>query len=64
MNGLSHDLEYHFDGELASCRTCGAAEGELLTWCPGYKLNREAREACYTGNVVDFGWVRDRAVAE
>jgi hypothetical protein len=41
-------------GGLAVCTVCKAAEGELLTWCPGFALNAEAREACYRGNVIDF----------
>lgn len=43
--------------ELGECTTCGAAEGELLSSCPGYRLNYETKEACYTGNVCDLeGW--------
>lgn len=42
------------EGVLALCMTCGAAEGELLTYCPGYQLNPDAQMACYSGNVFDF----------
>lgn len=36
------------------CVVCGAFEGELLTHCPGFYLNPEAREACTHGNVIDL----------
>lgn len=42
------------DSGLVVCIVCGAAEGQLLTTCPGYALNYEARDACYQGNVIDF----------
>lgn len=42
------------EGHLALCSTCGAAEGELLSYCPGYRLNADAQEACFGGNVFDF----------
>ena len=47
---------------LYLCTICNAAEGELLTNCPGYKLNSEALEACYTGNVIDFTLMRNRVL--
>lgn len=48
--------------ELGECTVCGAAEGELLSFCPGFLLNAEAREACFQGNVVDLhGFLRWRA---
>lgn len=44
---------------LVECEICGAAEGQLLAFCPGFKLTVEAMEACYNGNVVDLeGWKR------
>ena len=36
---------------LAYCEVCKAAEGELLPWCPGFKLSTDTHEACYRGNV-------------
>lgn len=39
---------------LSWCATCGAVEGELLSYCPGFKLNRDTLEACYKGNIIDF----------
>jgi len=61
--GLEHvlvDVGGRHEG-LAWCEICGAAEGELLSFCPGFKLTAEAREACFSGNVVDMaGWVRFR----
>jgi hypothetical protein len=42
------------DGGLGVCTVCKAAEGQLLTHCPGYALNEEALKACYNGNVKDF----------
>jgi hypothetical protein len=42
-----------FEG-LVQCTTCGAAEGELLTFCPGYRLNADARDACFDGNIIDI----------
>jgi len=39
---------------LAICSVCTAAEGELLTFCPGYALGWQAKDACYHGNVLDF----------
>lgn len=52
-----HPCQY-CDGGLASCIVCGAFEGELLTHCPGYKLNQETLDACYSGNVHDFTRLR------
>lgn len=46
------------DGGLARCTICGAAEGELLSHCPGFWLNQETKEACYNGNVLDFTYLR------
>jgi hypothetical protein len=54
MLGLEHKIELFGDGELAYCTVCGGAEGSLLSFCPGYKLNAEAEQACYQGNVVDL----------
>lgn len=42
------------DGGLALCTLCGAFEGQLLTYCPGYMLSEETLDACYKGNVIDF----------
>lgn len=51
----NHDGPCMFcDGGLSLCELCGAFEGQLLTCCPGYKLNAEALDACYNGNVKDF----------
>jgi len=46
------------DGGLAMCEVCGGFEGQLLTSCPGYKLNQETLDACYHGNVKDFIWFK------
>ena len=46
------------DGGLALCTVCGAGEGELLSHCPGFRLSFEARTACYSGNVLDFVYLR------
>lgn len=46
------------DGGLGLCEVCGGFEGQLLTTCPGYKLNNEALDACYHGNVKDFAFFR------
>lgn len=46
-------------GGLFQCTICGAAEGELLRYCPGYRLNNEAKDACYTGNVIDLPFWQD-----
>lgn len=55
MSGLRHDLEAVRGYEdLYVCRVCNAAEGELLSYCPGYRLNAETLDACYTGNVIDL----------
>lgn len=58
MPGKKHKFQYW--KSLAMCTVCGAGEGELLRWCPGYRLTREALEACYTGNVVDFERYKER----
>jgi len=48
---------------VARCEVCGAAEGELLWWCPGYRLNEATLDACYRGNVVDMGfWYLKKSV--
>jgi len=54
-----HHLDCLYDpedyGEVVYCTICGAYGSELLTWCPGETLSREARDACYEGgNVVDL----------
>jgi hypothetical protein len=58
MAGKEHKFEQGMS--LAYCMVCGAGEGELLKWCPGFRLAYEALEACYTGNVVDLGYYRSR----
>jgi hypothetical protein len=42
------------EGGLGWCTVCDAFEGQLLTTCPGYKLNEDALNACYHGNVKDL----------
>ena len=54
-----HDLEFIYDPdnfeEVVFCTRCGAYGSELLTWCPGVTLSKEARDACYEGgNVFDL----------
>jgi len=36
------------------CRRCGCAEGELLTFCPGYRLTLDDRDAIMSGKVRDI----------
>ncbi len=50
----NHTSCYICSGSLFLCNVCGAAEGELLTYCPGYQLNVDTLSACYQGNVFDF----------
>lgn len=52
------------DLDLRTCAVCGASEGELLSYCPGFRLNRDAREACFSGVVTDLDWHRRRRAAE
>lgn len=47
------------EGGLAYCEVCGALEGSLLSFCPGFKLNSDAINACYNGNVRDLVWFRE-----
>lgn len=43
------------------CTACGATVHDQLTYCPGYRLNGSALQACRTGQVVDLpAWVRLR----
>ena len=44
---------------LSSCVTCGAAEAEMATECPGYRLHHDERMAVSNGK-LDF--VRGRWV--
>ena len=57
MNGLDHTLvdceDIGCEG-CSRCTVCDGFEGELLTWCPGHKLNHETLDACYRGNVIDL----------
>lgn len=60
-----HDLDFIYDPddfeEVVTCTKCGAYGSELLTWCPGEHLSKEARDACYEGgNVEDLErWRRE-----
>lgn len=56
MKAVEHRLEDMGGAHegLTFCTVCKAAEGELLTHCPGHELNSEALEACYNGNVIDM----------
>jgi len=61
MSGIKHNFHacdsercHICAGGLALCTVCRAAEGELLSSCPGYELNPEALGACYSGNVMDI----------
>ena len=40
-------------GDLFTCVTCGASEGELTTDCPGKLLSYDMKDLCYNG-AVDF----------
>lgn len=42
------------DWRLQQCTVCNASEGELLSYCPGHRLDPDARLACFDGNVKDF----------
>lgn len=46
-------------GGLFVCTTCGAAEGELPTDCPGYKLHHAELKAIYNEHLdyVAGAWV-------
>jgi hypothetical protein len=46
------------DGGLAFCTTCGAAEGELTTECPGVRTTESQRQAVMAGTLdfVDGVW--------
>jgi hypothetical protein len=46
------------EGGLGWCTVCGAFEGQLLTTCPGYRLNEATLDACYRGNVRDLASYR------
>ena len=46
------------EGGLSRCTICGAVEGELLSHCPGFQLSQEAKDACYSGNVFDFTYLK------
>ncbi len=54
----SHRGCYFCEGGLTRCVVCGAVEGELLSHCPGYQLSPEAKEACFSGNVFDFTYLK------
>lgn len=41
------------NGGLSWCITCGLAEGQLTTECPGYDVN-EFTSCCTYGDLVDF----------
>lgn len=61
--GNCHTLKAN--SELDICTVCGAAEGELLYSCPGFRLSMEAVEACWIGNVIDIGdYLYSQAVKE
>lgn len=44
---LEHRLEDYKDTELKHCVVCGAAEGQLLLKCPGFKLSVEDNDRNY-----------------
>jgi len=46
------------EGGLGWCIVCNAFEGQLLTHCPGFRLNEDALNACYHGNVKDLAYFR------
>lgn len=71
MNGLRHiptvcdgtceknsGVRCYICNGLVICSVCSATEGELLTFCPGYQLNWQAKNACYYGNVLDFSLLK------
>jgi hypothetical protein len=51
------------DGGLGWCVVCGGFEGQLLSTCPGHKLNEETLNACYNGNVKDLNNFRNAVKA-
>ena len=62
--GLEHKIELcGFEDTLAYCPICGGAEGSLLSFCPGFKLNQETEQACYQGNVLDLKYQTEMRLA-
>ena len=51
------------NGGLDACEVCGCAEGTLLTFCPGEKVDSAAQDLIYDG-ILDYhpyvGWFRKR----
>lgn len=43
------------DGGLAMCTTCGGAEGDLPTHCPGEKMT-DLRRRLVADRVIDYRW--------
>jgi hypothetical protein len=41
------------DGGLTLCTVCNCGEGELATECPGYDINKLARQLIYDG-LMDY----------
>jgi len=53
LEHVQEDIGGKWEG-LCRCTVCDAVEGEQLTFCPGFKLSDDAREACFQGNVIDL----------
>lgn len=49
---------YTRDDGLPVCTICGAAEGELLFYCPGVKLAAESLDAIFAGKIVSLEYAR------
>jgi hypothetical protein len=56
----AHDLFEDDDSGAIECSVCGSRDGQLLSYCPGVRLSRNAREACGNGVVVDLQRWRHR----
>lgn len=41
-------------GGLSLCVVCNGAEGELLSYCPGYRLNSGTLDDIYKRKVIDI----------
>lgn len=54
---MKHDYSIRED-ELENCKTCGGAEADLPTHCPGEKMSEERRKEISDGKIdfIDGKW--------